>query len=89
MEKVILDWKAPSDRKMADFVGQFDDATKKEFAQACMIRKNGKPFVVKSKAKKWLVEKFDSTEQIEWKNRPQKAKTKTSGAEDIEGWLKL
>ena len=89
MAKVILDWKAPSERKMADFVGGYDDATKKDFAQTCVVMKEGKPFIVRSKAKKWLVDKFDNTGEIEWKNRPEKKQKKQSGASDIADWLNL
>ena len=42
MAKVTLDWKAPSERKMADFVGGLDNTMKKEFATSCVEKKDGK-----------------------------------------------
>lgn len=89
MAKVTLDWKAPSERKMADFVGGYDDTIKKEFATACVEVKDGKPTIIRSKAKKWLIDKFDNTGEIEWKNRPEKKQKKVSGATTIAGWLNL
>lgn len=89
MAKVILDWKTPSERKMADFVGALSDEMKKEFASACVDTKDGKVIINKSRAKKWLVSKFDNTDEIEWKNRPVKKTKKLSGADTIAEWLKL
>ena len=89
MAKVVLDWKAPSERKMADFVGTLSDAKKKEFAEACVDKKGEKATVNKANAKKWLVDNFDGTDKIEWKNRPKKKEKKMSGVDTIAGWLDL
>ena len=89
MAKVTLDWKAPSERKIADFLGGLNDEMKKEFAEACITIKDEKPIFNKSKAKKWLVDKFDNTDEIEWKNRPEKKVKKLSGVDTIAGWLNL
>lgn len=89
MAKVTLDWKAPSERKMADFVGTLSNEMKREFAKACVEKKEGKNVINKSKAKKWLVSKFDNTDDIEWLKRPEKKVKRTSGADTIAEWLDL
>lgn len=89
MVKVKLDWKAPSEKKMADFVEELDNAMKKDFATSCVEVNDGKVKINRSKAKKWLVEKFDKTGEIEWKNRPEKKAKTMSGATRIAEWLNL
>ena len=42
MAKVTLNWKAPSEKKMAEYVGTLGDDKKKEFAKACVEKKDGK-----------------------------------------------
>ena len=88
MAKVTLDWKAPSEKKMAEYVGALGDDKKKEFAKACVEKKDGKNVINRSKAKAWLVEKCDSTGDIEWKNRPKSVRP-ISGADEIASWLDL
>lgn len=89
MAKVTLDWKSPSERKMADFVGLLSDEDKKSFATACATKVDNKVKINKSKAKKWLTDKFDNTDDIEWTNRPEKKAKKQSGADAIAEWLNL
>ena len=90
MAKVVLDWKAPSEKKMADFVGELTDEKKKSFAEACVSRKeDGKVVINKAKAKKWLTENFDNTDEIEWNGRPTKREKTKSGADRIAEWLNL
>ena len=89
MAKVTLDWKAPSEKKMADFVQDLSVEMKKDFANACVEKKDGKVVINKSKAKKWLVAKFDNTDEIEWLKRPEKKVMKKSGADRIAEWLDL
>ena len=86
---VTLNWKAPSESKMADFVDTLDIETKKEFAKTCASKENGKCKINKSMARKWLTEKFDGTDKIKWENRPEKKVKKVSGAERICRWLDL
>lgn len=88
MAKVTLDWKAPSEKKMAQYVGTLGDEKKKSFAKACVEKKEGKSVINKSKAKKWLVTNCDSTGDIEWKNRPNEVRP-ISSAEEIASWLNL
>lgn len=88
MAKVILDWKSPSDKKMADFVKTLTDEEKKSFAKACSEKKNGKNTINTTKAKKWLAEKFDGTDDIEWTNRPTGAR-RISAANEVASWLEL
>lgn len=88
MASVTLDWKAPSERKMADFVGKLSDEKKKSFAKACVEKnEDGKITINKSNAKKWLTKEFDGTNEIEWKKRPEKKEKKMSGADTIASWL--
>lgn len=89
IEKVTLNWKAPSERKMADFVKQFDDEKKKAFALACIEVKDGKGKVNKAKAKKWLVKEFDNTDYIVWEGRPEKKEKRMSSVDEISMWLDL
>lgn len=89
MATVTLDWKTPSEKKMADFVTKLSDDKKKAFAKACVEMKEGKPTINKSKAKAWLTEEFDGTDEIEWKNRPEKKEKPKSGADRIAEWLNL
>ena len=42
MEKIVLDWKAPSERKMMDLVEELTNAEKLEFAKDCTVAKDGK-----------------------------------------------
>ena len=89
MAKITLDWKTPSERKMADFVKELSDDMKKAFAKACVEIKDNKATINKAKAKKWLTEKFDGTDEIEWKGRPEKKEKKVSAADTIAQWLDL
>lgn len=88
MAKVTLDWKAPSDNKMREYVKTLGEEKMKSFAKACIIKtEEGKPKVVKSKAKNWLIDNCDEKD-IEWKNKPEKA-VAMSGADEIASWLDL
>lgn len=89
MAKVTLEWKAPSDKQMQEFVGQFDNQMKKDFAKTCVVMKDGKATINKSKAKQWLTSKFDGTDEIEWKGRPINREKKLSAADTIASWLEL
>lgn len=89
MAKVVLDWKVPSEKKMKEFVGELDNKMKKSFAEACVSKKDGKNSINKTKAKAWLTEKFDGTDEIEWKNRPEKKEKVKSSADIIAEWLNL
>ena len=88
MAKVILDWKAPSDKKMKEYVGSLDNNKKKSFAKACVEKKNGKNTINKANAKKWLVDNCESTGDIEWKNKPKSVRQK-SAADEIASWINL
>ena len=88
MAKVTLDWKAPSEKKMAEYVGTLGDEKKKEFAKACAEKKDGKNKINKSKAKKWLIDNCDASGDIEWKGRPKSVRP-VSGADEIASWLNL
>lgn len=89
MEKVKLDWKAPSERKMMDLVTELSTEEKKEFVNKCTDEKEGKRVIHKSRAKKWVKEKFDGKDRIEWKNLPKGTKKKPSISDTLEEWLKL
>ena len=86
--KVVLDWKAPSEKKMAEYVKDLGNESMKSFAKACVEKKDNKNVINKSKAKKWLVDNCDSKGDIEWKNRPQKVRP-ISGADEIASWLDI
>ena len=88
MAKVTLNWKTPSEKKMAEYVGTLEDDKKKDFAKVCVEKKDGKNVINKSKAKKWLVDKCDSTGDIEWTNRPKSVRP-ISAADEIASWLNL
>lgn len=85
MALVTLDWKAPSEKKMAGYVVTLGDEKKKDFAKACVEQKEGKNVINKAKAKKWLVANCNS-EEIEWKNKPKKTRP-LSAADEIASWL--
>lgn len=89
MAKVVLDWKAPSEKEMKVFVSSLGDDKKKEFAKACVEKKDGKIKIKRADAKKWLTENFDGTDEIEWKGRPAKREKRMSAAEEIASWLDL
>lgn len=85
--KVKLDWKAPSEKVMKEYVAKLGDDMKKSFAKACVEKtEEGKVKINKSNAKKWLVSNCDKNEDIEWKNRPKNARP-LSSAEEIASWL--
>lgn len=86
--KVVLDWKSLSNKAVTDFIMTMDDDIKKEFAKACSEKKDGKNVINKSKAKAWLTSKFDSTGEIEWKNRPKQGRAMSS-ADIVASWLDL
>ena len=86
MAKVTLDWKAPSERKMADYVEGLGEEQKKDFAKTCVSEKDGKVSISKGKARKWLLSNCDPSD-IEWKNKPANTRA-MSGAERIASWLK-
>lgn len=88
MDKVILDWKAPSERKMVDLVATLTPEEKKDFAENCTDVKEGKRVVNKSRAKKWVKEKFANDENVEWKNLPEKRTKKPTISDTLEDWLK-
>lgn len=89
MEKVKLDWKAPSERKMLELVGELSAEEKKEFVNECSEVKEDKRVINKSKAKKWVKDKFDGKDRIEWKNLPKGTKKKPSISDTLESWLNL
>lgn len=84
---IKLDWKAPSEKVMKEYVGKLDNEKKKSFAKACMEVKDGKNVVNKSKARNWLVENCPK-EDIEWKNKPKTVRG-LSSADEIASWLDL
>ena len=87
MAKVLLDWKAPSEKVMKEYVKTLDDKCKKEFAEVCVeFTEEGKINIKKTEAKKWLYK--NCNEDIEWKNAPKNARPMSS-AEEIASWLKL
>ena len=87
MAKVTLDWKAPSEKKMAEYVKTLGEDKMKSFAKTCVEKNDDKTSINKSKAKKWLIENCDEKD-IEWKNKPKNVRP-MSGAEEIASWLKL
>lgn len=87
MAKVTLDWKAPSEKKMAEYVKTLGEDKMKNFAKTCVGKKDDKVIINKSKAKKWLVDNCDEKD-IEWKNKPKNVRP-MSGAEEIASWLNL
>lgn len=89
MEKVVLDWKAPSERKMMDLVQDLTNAEKLEFAKDCTVEKDGKRVINKSVAKKWIKDKFDGKDVIEWKNLPKGTKKKPNISDTLALWLNL
>ena len=87
MEKITLDWKAPSEKVMKEFVSTLDNKVKKEFAEVCVERnEQGKVVINKSSAKKWLLKNYN--DNITWKNAPKNARPMSS-AEEIASWLEL
>ena len=88
-EKVVLDWKAPSERRMMNLVEDLTDAEKLEFAKDCTVEKDDKRVINKSVAKKWIKDKFDGKDVIEWKNLPKENKKKPSISDTLEMWLNL
>lgn len=89
MAKFKLDWKTPSETKMADLVETLSEKEQMEFCEVCAsLNEKDKVVINKSKAKKWLTDKFDGTDMIEWKNRPTPKEKKLSGAERIGKWLR-
>ena len=91
MEKIKLDWKAPSERKMKDIVAKMDDSKKKEFAETCIfVDENGKKKMNKAKAKHWLIDNCPSDVEIEWKNKPSgDSKRGMSAVDIVASWLDL
>ena len=89
MEKIVLDWKAPSERKMMDLVEELTNAEKLEFAKDCTVAKDGKRVINKSVAKKWVKDKFDGKDRFEWKNLPKGTKKKPNISDTLEMWLNL
>lgn len=87
MAKITLDWKAPSEKKMKEYVKTLDDTMKKSFAEACVEKKDDKIIINKSSAKKWLVKNANEAD-IEWKNKP-KTSRPISSASEIASWLNL
>ncbi len=88
MAKVTLDWKAPSEKKMAEYVKTLGEDKMKSFAKTCVEKSDDdKVSISKSKAKKWLVENCNEKD-IEWKNKPKNVRP-ISGAEEIASWLNL
>ena len=89
MAIVKLNWKSPSEKKMADFIETKSEELQKEFCDACASLDENKKIVInKSNARKWLVKKFDGTDEIEWEDRPTEKEKKLSGAERIGKFLK-
>lgn len=87
MAKVILDWKAPSEKKMAEYVKTLGEDKMKSFAKACVEKEDDKVSINKSKAKNWLLENCNEKD-VEWKNKPKNVRP-MSGAQEIASWLNL
>lgn len=86
MAKTVIDWKAPSEKQMKDVVKELSNEKKKSFATACVVVKEGKNTINKSKAKNWL--RDNCADLVEWKNAPKNVKAKSS-ADEIAEWLAL
>lgn len=89
MEKVILDWKAPTDGKIKEVLLKLNDKEKqKEFAKECIVKKNEKNIIDKTKAKHWIDDNCKN--YVEWKNYPKGGTAKrTTIADEIASWLDL
>ena len=87
MAKVTLDWKSPSDKKMVEYVQTLGEDKKKDFAESCIVKKDGKNILSKGKAKKWLLVNAKA-EDIEWKNKPENTRAMSS-ADLAASWLNL
>ena len=88
MAKAILNWKAPSEKVMADLMETWEEEMQIEFANACGSIVDDKVVINKTKAREWLTSHFDGTDEIEWINRPVKKEKKLSGADRIGKWLR-
>ena len=74
---------------MIAFVAELSDDEKDEFSKECIeVLEDGTSKFVRSKAKKWLVEKFDGKDVIEWVGRPVKKEKKLSNVELVLSWRK-
>lgn len=87
MEKVTLDWKAPSERKMYDLVGELPLERKTAFAKECTELKENKRVMKKTDAKKWIKKEFEGKDRIEWKNLPKGTNSKPSISDGLEKWF--
>ena len=87
MAKLVLDWKTPSEKKIADYVSGLDKEKKISFAKECLEKKGDKNKISKTKAKKWIIANCDEKD-IEWKNKPKNAKPMSS-ADMVASWLNL
>ena len=90
VKKVTLDWKAPSEKKIHDFIEQFGEDKMYDFAMECILEDdNGNEKMNRAKAKDWLVKEFDKTDYIEWKNRPKKKDKEPSAVKKMAAWKNL
>lgn len=91
MEKIVLDWKTPSERQMTNIVAKMDNNKKKDFAKTCFfVGENGKKKINKAKAKHWLIDNCPSDVEIEWKNKPSgDSKRGMSAVDTVASWLDL
>ena len=89
IQVVELDWKAPSERKVHDFINQFDDEVKKEFVKNCLEVKEDKLIMKRVDTRNWLSEKFDEKEYILWRNRTVAKAKRLSAIEEMSKWLDL
>lgn len=86
----VLDWKAPSQKVMADIMENMLSVEEQiVFAEACAtLDENDNVTLDKKKGRDWLYSKFkdvvkDGKEIIEWKNYPTPKERPKSGAERI------
>lgn len=89
IKTVELNWKTPSEKKIYEFLENFDDEKKKSFSEACIEEKDDEIKMNRKNAKKWLTEQFDGTDYITWINRPSVDGKKVSAVQKMAGWKNL
>ena len=90
IDTITLNWKTPSEKKIYNFLENFNDEKKKSFSEECIEEDdNGNVKMNRKNAKKWLTKEFDGTDYIKWEGRPADDKKRVSAVSKMAEWKNL
>lgn len=86
-EKIVINWKTPSNVKIKDVVSKLNEEKRRYFVNNFIeVAEGKKPKIKEKEAKKWLDE--NCKDMIEWENYPKGTKIRKSAVQEMLDWFK-